>query len=437
MSACKHENLRVEPSEHAQEVGYKASTPQQLLAATGKGPKATGVDSGHDLSTFPCPLVLPGDELSWDPEYEPQSFTDWKEEPERNPVTPARRTVYFVPTPSIAKEVSHVRDWATPDIHARIKGTKRKNVSSPDHLIAPAKAEDVLAYLQAFYHSLPVKLLSKPKLRFVPWPDSDPKCPRIGLHIGSEIIGIRSRPSQDGIFSGQLNLDDLLDAAIAMLPKDAYALLMLVDHDLYEGEDDDFCCGRAYGGSRVAVVSTARYNPTLDEVQEVEREHAWPASHCQTYINACCREGVELAPKKAKISKAKKGSGAAAAGSAVRSAVDSFTTLPMPATPQGLSNLWLGRICKTASHELGHCFGMDHCVYRACVMQGTAGLSEDARQPPYLCPVDLAKVLHATGADAGERYQRLVRVCDNFKDGRLFSAFGAWCRARLQALGDS
>lgn len=435
MPVCKHEQLRVEPSKHAREVGYEAPTHQELCAATctsGKGPGA----KEHDLSTFPYPLVLPGDELSWDPEYEPQSFTDWRGEPERNPVTSARRTVYFVPTPSIAKEVSYVRDWAIPNTYAGSIGTKRKTVSSPDRPVPSAKPKDVLSYLQAFYHGLSVKMLSKPKPRFVPWSDSNPKSPRIGLHIGSEIIGIRTRPSQDGFFSGQLNLDDLLDAAIAILPKDAYALLMLVDHDLCEGEEDDFCCGHAYGGSRVAVVSSARYNPSLDEVQGVEREHAWPASHCQMYVDACCREGAEPAAKKAKISKAKKGSRAVAATSALRSAVDSFNSLPAPSTPQALSNLWLGRICKTASHELGHCFGMDHCVYRACIMQGTAGLSEDARQPPYLCPVDLAKVLHATGADICERCRKLAAFCDRFKDDRLFSAFGAWCRSRLKGLSD-
>src|SRR6202035_5293660 len=42
--------------------------------------------------------------------------------------------------------------------------------------------------------------------------------------------------------------------------------------------------GRAYGGSRVAVVSTSRYNPVLDCVQDIDRQHSWPASHCESYI---------------------------------------------------------------------------------------------------------------------------------------------------------
>ena len=63
------------------------------------------------------------------------------------------------------------------------------------------------------------------------------------------------------MFKAQLNLNDILDAAISALPEDAYALLLLVQKDLFEEEKDDFCCGRAYGGSRVAVASSARQNP--------------------------------------------------------------------------------------------------------------------------------------------------------------------------------
>jgi archaemetzincin len=53
-----------------------------------------------------------------------------------------------------------------------------------------------------------------------------------------------------------------LDAAI--LPDGAYALLFLVHQDLFKSPEDEFVYGRAYGASRVAVVSMARYNPSLD-----------------------------------------------------------------------------------------------------------------------------------------------------------------------------
>lgn len=188
------------------------------------------------------------------------------------------------------------------------------------------------------------------------------------------------------------------------------------------------CAGRAYGGSRVAVVSTARYNPSLDARQDVEREHAWPASHCDAYMRDCCETPSET--KKAKPD---------CTGSdqtPLQAAVSAHAALPTPQTPAQLSSLWLSRVCQTASHELGHCFGMDHCVYYACVMQGTSSLAEDVRQPPYLCPVDLAKMLRATGANERRRYEALLTFCGQHEDGSAgwFKALQAWISGRLGEL---
>lgn len=415
-TTCKHEIIRFECSSHARDVGFKSRTPLQRLAATlpsNKPPtKADRQRSGlsediYPASTFPGPLVLPDDELSWDPEYEPQSLKTWTDEPERNDITESRRTVYLVSPPAGA---AYVTEWTVPNT------SHKRQTTSPG-----TKSEDVLDYLKAFYHGLPVKVLSKPQLKFVKWPDKQAsRSAHIGLNTGAEVIAIRTRPSKDGYFSGQLNLDDLLDAAIAILPKDAYALLMLTDHDLYEDDEDDFCCGRAYGGSRVAVVSTARYNPALDRDQHVETDHAWPASHCQAYLDMCCGMSTKMKQPSRQTP------------SVMRSALVKFSSLKPPESERELSLLWLSRVCKTASHELGHCFGLDHCVFYACIMQGTAGLTEDARQPPYLCPVDLAKVLHATGADSVQRYRALLAFCERFEDeDRMFGSFAAWLRGRI------
>jgi archaemetzincin len=73
-----------------------------------------------------------------------------------------------------------------------------------------------------------------------------------------------------------MNPGDRLDAAISILPDGAYALLFPVHQDLFESPEDEFVCGHAYGASRVAVVSMARYNTSLDCQREEERDHAWP-----------------------------------------------------------------------------------------------------------------------------------------------------------------
>ena len=64
-------------------------------------------------------------------------------------------------------------------------------------------------------------------------------------------------------------------------------------------------------------------------------------------------------------------------------------------------------------------------------MQGTAHITEDHRQPPYLCPVDLSKVLQATSADEKERYKALLKFCDSWEQDRMFAAYGAWIRMVL------
>ena len=456
--SCTHPTLTFEPSSEAQKARYRQPTPRQLaVASTLSGSTSSYRDgSPSEEKTFPAPLVLPDDLLALDPdEHEPQSLREWLEEEARNEVTAERRVVYLADAPRITREVKEMEEWAEPDIDTHTQADEGLNVEPPD-------VKEVLEYLKAFYHGLPVRLM-RMRLAFTGWDDGPKNVGRekasqaelgyLGFRTGEETVRIRNRPRKDDIFSHQLNLDDLLDAAIGMLPKDAYALLLLINHDLYEDEDDDFACGRAYGGSRVAVVSTARYNPTLDEVQNVERDHAWPASHCEEYVKSRCATVLSKAKRKngRKIKKveprAQQRARVASSSNTIRigngkhlpleAAVRAHLSLARldPSSPrEELTGLWLGRVCRTASHELGHCFGIAHCSWYACCMQGTASLIEDVRQPPYLCPVDAAKVGAATGKEEQERLKALMDYCQKRDNVHLFGAFAAWIRARLASI---
>ncbi|KAF8866931.1 hypothetical protein BDZ45DRAFT_719937 [Acephala macrosclerotiorum] len=403
---CEHATPAYSCSSHAAEVGFKRKTLQErLAAATPRGTiKSIPEAAVESLGAFPTPLILPDDDLALDPKHPPQSLRSWIQLKERNKVTPERKTIYLAVPPGYDSDVDFVKQWTWPRLRSK----------SPE--IEHPKAQDILEYLQAFYHGLPVELFPQENLRFTSevddlddMPQSDKDRQVIGLHFkkGYGSKGIRTRPRTKGDYAHQLSLDDLLDAAIWALPEDAYALVMLVDHDLYEDEEDEFVCGRAYGGSRVAVITTARYNPALDAKQEVEREHAWPASHCSAFL-----DNMLDAPKSANAYKRKTPAKEqdAAEETPLQLAVtahNSLRSLINSPSPEALSGLWLGRVCRTASHELGHCFGMGHCVYYACSMQGSASIIEDARQPPYLCPVDLEKMLLATGADVRKRKEVL------------------------------
>ena len=437
---CSHNSLLLKQSDHAYKVGYRDYTAKQLSNAAGNRNGAAEL-----TASFPRPLVLPSDDLSEDPQYPGQSFRSWIREPHRNEVASGKDVIYVAPPPTISRDVKMMNQWASPEY--------KKGQDMADLGAAMPRVDDIESFLGAFYTGMKIARLS-PAFSFVSWekPVSSKAnrqmIPRyIGLRRKDEVVGIRTRPSPDRMVQAQLNLNDLLDAAISALPKDAYALLLLVHQDLYEDEEDDFCCGRAFGGSRVAVVSSARYNPSLDEVQGVERVHAWPASHCQAYINAACGSAVVTKKRPSKKRKIENTTVKADSISIppsgndkpgpIHAAVEAHHVLLKAntcTTAKSLNGLWTARVCRTASHELGHCFGIDHCVYYACLMQSTASLAEDVRQPPYLCPVDLAKIQRATGATEAEHYAALADFCDARATTHMFAALSAWVKARLLEL---
>ncbi|KAL4782680.1 hypothetical protein BJX76DRAFT_368970, partial [Aspergillus varians] len=410
---CSHPILSYTNSPHAAQVKYQQPTQERLTATKPKPSSRLPIPpTRSDIQNFPAPLVLPGDDLAVEPD-PPQDYQKWLGV--RNQITSRRRTIY-VASPTIPEEMS-ISVWTEPSI----------KMEAGKHQVPKPQIGLVIDYITAFYHGLPVKELQFPRGGFTPWADDRSK---IGLNTQKQCVMIRARPSPDGVYPYQLNLTDLLDAAVAMLPSDAYALCLLVDHDLFEDEDDVFVCGRAFGGRRVAVVSTARYNPLLDTLQGVEQDHVWPASHCQDFLESICRadgrynkntthsQAYDRDPEPGPLE---------AAVSAFTTTIDSASII------SHLPILWLARVLRTTSHELGHCFGIGHCVYYACLMQGSASLSEDTRQPPYLCPVDLAKLLSNTQTTVVERYAALLDYCERpeFADSPHFRAYAAWLRISI------
>jgi archaemetzincin len=74
--------------------------------------------------------------------------------------------------------------------------------------------------------------------------------------------------------------------------------------------------------------------------------------------------------------------------------------------------LCLLRTMKTATHETGHMFGMQHCIAYECNMCGSNNREEADRRPLQLCPECVAKVWWATGADPLGRYEGLASFCE-------------------------
>ena len=301
---CPHTDLQITPSPTASPAGYKQRTRAQLARAAG-----VKIEDLPSAAIYPAPLVLPDDDLAHDPKYPGQTLQQWQREKHRNPITKQRKTIYVVEPPTISEDVQWLENGMEPVLGSRGARTKSKKDISADTV---PKTSDIAAYIRAFYYPMPVKLLPASTFRFTSWDSIDTLAapggkseskkrntptakPYIALHHtpSGSLTRIRLRQSPDNLFPAQLCVSDLLDGLISHLPRDAYSVVMLVRHDLYEDDEDDFICGRAYGGSRVAVVGCARYDPKMDDGDEVAREHAWPASHCKAYVERVCGEAED------------------------------------------------------------------------------------------------------------------------------------------------
>jgi len=165
----------------------------------------------------------------------------------------------------------------------------------------------------------------------------------------------------------QVLAPELLEHLKTRLPADAYCLIGLTTTDLYPEESWNFVFGMATLRERVGVYSTARYHPSFYG----EEDH-----------------------------------------------------YPMP-------EQWvLRRSLKVMAHEIGHMFGMEHCTFYECVMNGSNHLDETDRRPPHLCPVCLRKLHYAVGFDPQRRYRDLERV---FRASKL-GPEADWVRGRAEAI---
>lgn len=165
----------------------------------------------------------------------------------------------------------------------------------------------------------------------------------------------------------QLLAPEVLEHLKTRLPPDGYALIGLTDVDLYPEDSWNFVFGMATFRERVGVYSTARYHPSFYG----EADH-YPAPE-----------------------------------------------------------YWvMRRSLKVMAHEIGHMFGMEHCTYYECVMNGSNHLEETDRRPPHLCPVCLRKLHYAIGFDPDRRYRDLERF---FRKNKL-GPEADWVRARAEAI---
>ena len=86
-------------------------------------------------------------------------------------------------------------------------------------------------------------------------------------------------------------------------------------------------------------------------------------------------------------------------------------------------------------HEIGHMFGLKHCIFYSCVMNGSNHLEENKNKGMELCPVCVRKLHENLQFDMLDRYSALANVCKETnsevykKDGNLYEKIADLIRA--------
>lgn len=158
----------------------------------------------------------------------------------------------------------------------------------------------------------------------------------------------------------QICVTSILNLLKKVVPLDARCLIALTMYDLYGNDTDLFIAGLAEGNCRVAAFSLFRYDPYLSF-----DDSNWFS----------CTISNEISSK-------------------------------MDSTQR--QSLLLLRACRLLTHEIGHLFGIDHCIFYSCLMNGSSDLEEDFRQPFFECPIDLRKLQTVIQFDINKRYQNLL-----------------------------
>ena len=73
---------------------------------------------------------------------------------------------------------------------------------------------------------------------------------------------------------------------------------------------------------------------------------------------------------------------------------------------------WMKESTSTMVHEIGHMFGIEHCIYYECIMNGSNGSFENYGDGDItLCPSCLAKLKMNIGFDTVQRHEKLFEAC--------------------------
>eukprot|EP01083_Nonionella_stella_P004416 12772_1 len=136
--------------------------------------------------------------------------------------------------------------------------------------------------------------------------------------------------------------------------------------DLYPGEKWNFVFGEASCYDAVGIFSFARYLPGFSDLSNIKHTK-----------NVSVERRNKLMQLKSMLN-----------GKQTRHDPKWFNQI----LSEKEQILFIKRCVQVLTHEIGHLFGLDHCPYFECVMNGANHLVESDAQPVHLCPICLHKL---------------------------------------------
>ena len=166
----------------------------------------------------------------------------------------------------------------------------------------------------------------------------------------------------------QYHADQILSRTEKYVPNDAHCVIFILFDDLYPENSWNYVFGLASYEQRVGVFSFARFSSSFESKNE----------------------------------------------------------------PIIFDNYLLYCSCSTLTHEICHTFGLDHCIYYTCLMNGCNSMEESKKQPLYECPICLRKLQYSIGFEPLERYKKMENITKKF--GGCFDAASKWYENRINSI---
>jgi predicted Zn-dependent protease len=236
---------------------------------------------------------------------------------------------------------------------------------------------------------------------------------------------------QSGHF--QIELDELLHKVIAPIQSsgmhagsrfcDNFAVVGVTMLDLYDNDASLFMAGGACMQNKTAVLSLARYNPRIKSSYYHWYDYGYlPMDSMLWKTNSGYFDGNRRP--------------IVTSGPPSRAADDDSNNdanTDVDEQNVAIKTLYFLRAAKLIVHEIGHLYGLEHCVYYACNMNGTANLIEDFAAPLHWCGNCLRKLHYRIGFDMRERYRKLANLY--IRMGMTSEA--TWVQQRLDTIAPS